>query len=93
LSGAAKAGELVACDQADDQGEATGEVSGPFFRGDLPFTTEIKNATSGGETEADLDIFHEGLGGESAGCFEGGAANEHGLVPEGDTAEDDPGFV
>ncbi len=90
---AAKAGELVRGDELDDEKEAEDEISGPFFCRDLPFLAEVDNGSLGGEAHADLDIFHQGLGGKTAGGAEGGAAKEHDLIAERNSAEDHAQFV
>jgi len=93
VGGAAEAGELVGGDEADDEEEAGGEGFLPFSGGDMPFLAEVDDIATRGEAHAGLDVLHEGLGGEAAGGFEGGAADDHGLVPEGDATEDDADFV
>ncbi len=93
MGGAAEAGELVGGDEADDEEEAGGEGFLPFSGGDMPFLAEVDDIATRGEAHAGLDVLHEGLGGEAAGGFEGGAADDHGLVPEGDATEDDADFV
>lgn len=88
-----EAGELVGGDELDDGGEALSEFFFPFFRRQGPFVAKVDDFSTGGDAEANFDVFHEGLLGETAGLAEGVAAEDDCLIAKGDATEDEAEFV